>query len=42
MVNWPEIQRRAEYWANGFLAEAAAASLRAIAVTALVLVGRVS
>ena len=40
MINWPEILRDMEHWASGFLTGAAAASLIAIAGTAIVLLGR--
>jgi hypothetical protein len=40
MINWPEILREMEHWANGFLTGAAAASLTAIAGAAIVLVAR--
>jgi hypothetical protein len=42
MINWPEILRDVEHWADGFLTGAAAASLVVIAVTAIVLLARVS
>jgi hypothetical protein len=34
MMNWPEMLRHAEDWANGFLAGAATASLIGIVATA--------
>ena len=40
MMNWPEIFRDMEHWADGFLTGAAAASLIAIAGTAIVLLAR--
>jgi hypothetical protein len=40
MFNLPEILREVEYWADGFLAGAATASLIAIAVVAVVLLAR--
>ena len=40
MMNWPEILRDMEHWADGFLTGAAAASLIAIAGTAIVLLAR--
>jgi hypothetical protein len=40
MIIWPEILRGMERWANGFLTGAAAASLIAIAGTAMVLLAR--
>ena len=42
MINWPEIFRDVEHWAGGFLAGAAAGSLVAIAVAAIVLLARVT
>jgi hypothetical protein len=41
MINWPEILRDVEHWADGFLTGAATASLIAIAVAAIVLLARV-
>jgi hypothetical protein len=41
MINWPEILRDVEHWANGFLTGAAVASLIAIAGTAIALLARV-
>jgi len=41
MINWPEILRDMEHWANGFIAGAAAASLIAVAGTAIALPARV-
>jgi len=40
MMNWPEILRDMEHWVDGFLTGAAAASLMAIAGTAIVLLAR--
>jgi hypothetical protein len=40
MMNWPEILRDVEHWADGFLTGAAVASLIAIAGTAIVLLAR--
>jgi hypothetical protein len=40
MMNWPEIFRDVEHWANCFLTGAAAASLIAIAGIAFVLLVR--
>jgi hypothetical protein len=42
MINWPEIFRDVEHWADGFLAGAASASLVAVAVAAIVLLARVT
>jgi hypothetical protein len=39
-IDWSEIQRDAEHWADGFLSGAAAASLIAIAGAAIVLLAR--
>ena len=40
MINWPNILHDMEHWADGFLAGAAATSLIAIAVVAIVLLAR--
>ena len=40
MVNWPEILRDVEHWADGFLTGAATASLIAMAVSAILLLAR--
>ena len=40
MMNWPEILRDVEHWADGFLTEAAAASPIAVAGAAIVLLVR--
>jgi hypothetical protein len=40
MINWPEMLRHMEHWADGFLTGAAAASLIAIAGAAILLVSR--
>jgi len=40
MMNWPEILRDMEHWADGFLTGAAAGSLIAIAGAATVLLAR--
>jgi hypothetical protein len=40
MINWPEMLRHAEYWADGFLAGATSASLIVIAGVAFVLLVR--
>ena len=40
MMNWPEILRDMEHWAEGFLTGAATASLIAIAGVAIVLLTR--
>ena len=40
MMNWPEMLRHAEDWANGFLAGAATVSLIGIAGAAFVLLVR--
>jgi hypothetical protein len=40
MMNWPEILRNVEHWADGFLTGAAVASLIAIAGAAIVLLAR--
>jgi len=40
MMNWPEMLRHAEDWANGFFAGAATASLIGIAGAAFVLLVR--
>ena len=40
MMNWPEILRDVEHWADGFLTGAAAALLVAIAGTAIVVLAR--
>ena len=40
MINWPEMLRHAEDWANGFLSGAATVSLIGIAAVALVLLVR--
>ena len=40
MIDWPEILRDVEHWADGFLTGAAIASLIAIAVAAIVLFAR--
>ena len=37
MINWPEILRNAEHWADGLLTGAATASLIAMAVYAILL-----
>jgi len=41
MLDWPEILRDMEHWANGFLAGAAAASLVAVAGSAIALLAHV-
>ena len=40
MMNWPEILRDMEHWAEGFLTGAVAAALIVIAGTAIVLLAR--
>ena len=40
MMNWPDVLRDMEHWANGFLTGAAAASLIAIVGAAMVLLAR--
>jgi hypothetical protein len=40
MINWPEIFRDVEHWADGFLTGAAATLLIAIAGVAIVLLAR--
>jgi hypothetical protein len=40
MINWPEILRYAEDWANGFFAGATTVSLIAISAAAFVLLAR--
>jgi hypothetical protein len=40
MVNWPEMLRHAEDWANGFWAGAGAASLIVIVGAVMVLLAR--
>jgi NhaP-type Na+/H+ and K+/H+ antiporter len=40
MVNWPEILRDVEHWADGFLTGAVTASLIAMAVFAILLLVR--
>ena len=40
MIDWPEILRDVEHWADGFLTGAATASLIAIVVAAIVLFAR--
>jgi hypothetical protein len=40
MMNWPEVLRDMEHWADGFLTGAAAASLIAIVGSAIVLLAR--
>ena len=40
MMNWPDVLRDMEHWADGFLTGAAAASLIAIVGTAIVLLAR--
>jgi hypothetical protein len=40
MMNWPEILSNVDRWADGFLTGAAAVSLIAIAVAAVVLLAR--
>ena len=40
MINWPEMLRDMEHWADGFLTGAAAVSLIAIAGAAILVVSR--
>jgi hypothetical protein len=40
MINWPEMLRDMEHWADGFLTGAAAASLIVIAGAAIALLAR--
>jgi hypothetical protein len=40
MINWPEMLRHAEDWANGFWTGAAAASVIGIVAVAAALIGR--
>ena len=40
MINWPDILRDVEHWADGFLTGAATASLIAMAVLAVLLLVR--
>ena len=40
MINWPNMLHDMEHWADGFLTGAAATSLIAIAVVAIVLLAR--
>jgi hypothetical protein len=40
MINWPDILRDVEHWADGFLTGAATASLIAMAVFAVLLLVR--
>ena len=40
MINWPDLLRDAEHWADGFLTGAATASLIAMAAFAILLLVR--